>query len=296
MRLVSVCLALVVVLLAAAPVRAQTDPALRRVVLTDGTVVVGTVADESADPVVVIEPDGTERRIPRARVAEITPLVNGRFFRIDPTRTRTVLAPTARTLGRHRTRVGLLGYILPNVTYGVTDRVDVSGTVLLLVGGGAVVLPVVGAKLTVVERPGVAAAVGTSVFVPLASGGSGVDDVNGAFAVLPYGVVTLGSEVAAVSLGATGVIGGDASSGAVAVGEGAVLSLGGEVQLNNGVKLLADLIAPVGAGSSGAVLLPGVRFFGDRYSLDLYAFVAFSGSDGSDVDGGGPVANFTFTF
>ena len=90
---------------------AQTDGELRRVVLIDGTVIVGTVVDESADPVVVVTEAGVEQRVPRAQVELVAPLIEGRFFRIDPTRTRLVLTPTGRTLGAGRTRVGTLLYI-----------------------------------------------------------------------------------------------------------------------------------------------------------------------------------------
>ena len=85
-------------LLLASAAQAQPAPDLRRVVLVDGTTLVGIVEDESADPVVVRMRDGIEQRIPRARVAEIAPLAGGRFARVDPTRTRTSsLRPAARS-------------------------------------------------------------------------------------------------------------------------------------------------------------------------------------------------------
>ena len=114
-------------LLAVPALQAQTDE-LRRVVLIDGSVLVGFVEDETADPVVILSESGVEQRVPRAQIATIAPLIDGRFFRVDPTRTRLILTPTGRTLGAGRTRVGTLLYIIPQATVGLNDRVDLGGT------------------------------------------------------------------------------------------------------------------------------------------------------------------------
>ena len=157
-------------LLLASTAQAQSASDQRRVVLVDGTTLVGFVEDESADPVVVRMRDGIEQRIPRARVAEIVPLAGGRFARVDPTRTRTILSPTGRTLGAGAKRVGTFLYVVPSVSAGVTDRVDLSGTAVVAFGGEAFVLPVLGAKVGLVDTGTFAAALGTTVALPTGGG------------------------------------------------------------------------------------------------------------------------------
>ena len=236
---------------------------LRRIVLTDGIVLVGTIADESADPLVILSPDGLERRVPRARIVEITDLIAGRFRRLDPTRSRLILTPTARTIGAGNARLSLLSYIVPNVAYGLTDRIDLSATGFLTFAGGSGVLPVLGFKGTVVDTPGFQAAIGASAVVPFG------DDVSG-FTATPYGVVTVGSEVRSVTVAVGGAFGGDLDSGGIEFADGVVVSAGGEAQMSNSVKLLAEAIVPISGSETAFVILPGIRFFGDRFSIDVY--------------------------
>ena len=94
-RFLSMFLLLVVLASAA---EAQT-PEPQRILLVNGDVYVGVVIDGDSDPIVVRSSDGIERRFARDQVADILPLINGRFYRTDPVRTRFFIAPTARTLG-----------------------------------------------------------------------------------------------------------------------------------------------------------------------------------------------------
>lgn len=285
MRPFATAFALLLVLLAAASsAHAQADPALRRVVLTDGSVYVGTVADEAADPLVVVTTDGVTRTFARSRVAEITALIAGRFSRLDPTRSRLILTPTARTIGRGQARLSLLSYIVPNVAYGIADRVDVSATGFLTFGSGSGVLPVLGVKATVVDAPGVQAALGTSVVIPI--GGT-----DGGFAALPFGVVTLGDDVRAVTFALGGALGGN-SSGDIEFANGVVASVGGETQVSNSVKLLGEVVVPLGEGTRAFAVLPGVRFFGERFSIDVYG--AVGAFDETDEFSGGSDEGFVF--
>lgn len=287
MRLVAV--SFLALLLAATAAQAQ--DARRRVVLTDGTVLIGVVADESADPVVVLTDGGIEQRVPRARVARIEALAGGgRFTRIDPTRTRLVFSPTGRTLGRAgQARLGVLSVVVPNATYAVTDRIDVGGAGVFAFGGGGGGILVPGVKVQVAATEGLAVALGASVAFPITAD----SDINGAFLASPYVAATIGSETRAVTLGVAGVFGGDVSSGNVEATNGVLLSGGGEVQVSNSVKLLGEILVPVGEGASAVIVLPGVRFFGDRFSADLFGFVA--GGEG-DVAGFAPLASFTYNF
>ena len=276
----SLLLALVALLLVPAAL-AQSNAELRRVVLINGEVYVGVVADETADPVVVRTRDGIERSFPRDQVELVAPLIRGRFFRTDPVRTRFTIAPTARTLGGGSTRADLY----PSVTVGLSDRVDGLATGFLSFGDGGVVSPLLGLKGQVYATETAQVALGTSVL--FAFGG---DDFG--FLAVPYGVVTLGDETRAVTFGAGGALG--SVDGEIEVANSAVLGLGGEVQVNNGVKLFVEALTIVGEGDSGLLLLPGVRLFGDRFAFDIIGFVA---TDFEDVYGFAPIpARLSYRF
>jgi|GEM_PF-5825010 len=279
---------LLLLVLAITTTVATAQDATRRVVLTDGTVVVGVVDDEAADPVVVRTPSGVEQRIPRDRVARIEGLASGRFARVDPTRTRLVFSPTGRTLGRRgQTRLGLLSVVIPNVTYAVTPTVDIGGAGVLVFGsgGGGVLVP--GIKAQVVRTDGLDVALGGSVVVPLAEG------TDGGIAVTPYLAATFGDAARAATVGVTGFIGGSLSSGEFETADGVLLTVGGEVQVSNSVKLLAEALVPIAEGDSGVLVLPGVRFFGDRFSADVFGVI---GSLGGEVAGFAPLGSFTYNF
>ncbi len=283
-------LRLLLLLLCLVSVSASAQDASRRVVLTDGSVVVGVVTDESADPVVVLTASGVEQRIPRARIVRIEALAGGRFARVDPTRTRLVFSPTGRTLGRRgQTRLGVLSVIVPNVTYAVTPTVDVGGAGLFFFGsdGGGVLVP--GVKAQVVRAPGLDVALGASLAVPL---GEGLG-LGGGVAVTPYIAATVGSETRAATVGVTGLLGGSFESGDLEAAEGVLLSLGGETQVSSSVKLLAEVLVPIGEGDNGVLVVPGVRFFGDRFSADVFGFVTFVDND---TYGFAPLGSFTYNF
>ncbi len=260
----------------------------RRVVLTDGRAVVGTVTDETADPVMVTTASGIEQRIPRARIARIESLADGWHVRVDPTRTRLVVSPTGRTLGRRgQTRLGLLSVVIPNVTHAVTSTVDVGGAGVFVFGDGGGGLLVPGIKAQVVRAPGLDVAFGASLAIPLGAG------LDGSVAVTPYLAATVGSQTRAATVGVTGLIGGSYESGDVELAEGVLLSLGGESQVSSSVKLLGEVLVPIGDGDSGVLVVPGVRFFGDRFSADVFGFVAVFDTD---TYGFAPLGSFTYNF
>ena len=278
MRLCFALAALLAVALTASA-QAQDRSDLRRVVLTNGDVYVGTVADETADPLVIVTADGIERQFRRSQVAFVAPLIRGRFFRTDPIKTRLFFAPTARTLGAGEFR-GDLTYLYPSITAGLSDRVDFVGSGFVTVGDGAFATPLLGVKGTVYEGERAQVALGTSALFAFGDG------VEGGFIAVPYGVVTLGDETRAVSFGVGGALGGAIGTGDIEVADGVVVGFGAEAQLNNGVKLFVESLAGFSEGDSGLLVLPGVRFFGDRFAFDVIGFLA---TDFESVVGFAPV-------
>ena len=266
-RFPSLLLVLAIASVAAPFADAQSNEEVRRVVLKNGAIFVGTVADEQADPVVVVTRDGITRQFSRDQIDFVAPLIDGRFYRTDPVKTRLLLAPTARTQGAGGFRGDLAGY-LPSVTYGINDRVDFLGSGFLVVGDGATVTPLLGLKGQVYRSERVQVALGASAVFGLGGGGG--------FGAVPYGVATIGSETGSVSFGAAGAVGGVFGEELDAA-EGIVYGIGGDKQINNGVKLFVESYVGVGldgGGEVGLLVLPGVRFFGNSFALDVIGFFA----------------------
>ena len=283
-------LVLLAVLAVAAPAAAQDATPPQRVVLVDGTVLVGAVTEE-ADVVVVVAANGVEQRVPRDRVAEVTDLLDGRFTRYDPARTRLFVSPTARSLGGGAKRFSAY-YIFPSVAFGVTDRLDLTiGTTIPLVSSDGAALALTGnAKFTVVETDGVAAALGGSAVVPVSSG-DGIPGVVGTV----YGVVTVGGEAGAVTFGAYGFYGTDFAD--ADLGNGTALLLGLERQVSDRFKLVSENYVGVVFEGDGAVAvgtLSGVRFFSDQLAADLA--VALGAADGGFTSVPIPYLGLSYTF
>lgn len=280
----------------AAPAALAQTPAdtsdVRRIVLDDGEVYVGTVVSRGADVTVIRQRNGVQITLRTDAIAEITPLIGGRFFRLDPNRSRLFLSPTGRTLGAGNGRVSTFLYLLPNLAYGVTDRVDLSGYAFIT-GVGSDVAGVIGGnvKVGVVRTEGVAASLGASAFVPVG------EDISGSFGGTVYANATLGSEVSAFTVSATGGYGVEAGDGDFEFGDGVVLGAAYERQINNGVKLILEGYAPITDGATAVALFPGVRLFGDQFVVDVYGVVGFATDDiGSDAIYFLPLANFAYNF
>ena len=279
----------------AASVSAQQSPASpdapRRVVLVDGTVLVGRVVEDSAEAVVVVADNGVEQRVPRDRVAEVTGLLDGRFTRYDPARTRLFFSPTARSLGAGARRFSAY-YIFPSLAVGVSDRIDLSvgATVPLVSSDGAALVFNGNAKATLIQSDGLSAAVGGSALVPIASG-EGIPGVGGTV----YGLVTVGGEAGAVTFGAYGFYATDFAS--TAFGDGTAVLIGLERQVSDRFKLISENYLAVAFGEGGAVAggtLSGVRFFSDQLAADFA--VALGAAEGGFTTVPVPYLGLSYTF
>ena len=275
----------------AVPASAQTETAPpQRVVLTDGTVLVGQVVADSAAVVVVTE-GGIEQRVARDRVAEVTDLLDGRFTRYDPARTRLFFSPTARSLGTGARRFSAY-YLFPSLAVGVSDRIDLSvgATVPLVSSDGAALVLNGNAKATLIQSDGLSAAVGGSALVPIASG-EGVPGVGGTV----YGLVTVGGEAGAVTFGAYGFYATDFAS--TAFGDGTAVLVGLERQVSDRFKLISENYLAVAFGEGGAVAggtLSGVRFFSDQLAADFA--VALGATEGGFTSIPIPYLGLSYTF
>jgi hypothetical protein len=242
-----------------------------KLVLYDGSELIGTVRLEDSTLVRFETVSGVSMEIPRDRIRRIEALSGqisgGRYRATDPNRTRLFFAPTGRALTRGSGYFALYEIFFPFVSYGIADWASMSGGITLVPGAGGQVL--YGAvKLTPYERGGVALSVGS-----IAATTVGIDD--GGSGGLIFGIGTFGSREAAVTAGL-----------AFAFGEGEfdespVFILGGEVQVSNRVKLVTEnYVIPELEGS--VILSAGLRFFGDRMAGD---FGLFTSPDAFDEGG-----------
>jgi hypothetical protein len=263
-----------VALLLAAPLAVAQVPAdtthLERIELVDGSTLVGVVIAETATDLTLRTSGGLEVTVPlgqvRRRVSFAGRIEGGRVVVYDPNRTRLLFTPTARALGAGEGYLAVYQIFLPFVAFGITDEVSLAGgTVLFPEAFGRVLY--LAPKATLIDRGDLAVAIGGIGF------GVFMDDERTTFG-LGYGVVTYGGLERSVTAGAGFAFAeGDVASGAV-------LTLGGELQLSNSVKLLTEnyLIPFRESYYDGRVrertryepvLSAGVRFFGQRLAVDL---------------------------
>lgn len=178
----------------------------------------------------------------------------------DPNPTRLFFAPTGRSLRAGEAYLGGYEVMLPFVQYGVTDRFSIGGgTPLMFVDGGEHPFWFT-PKFQVVRDGSTAAAVGVLHFANMGDSSAGI----------AYAVVTQGTVDAAVTVGGGYAYASDDPGRA---GEPVVMA-GGEKRLSKRLKVVTENYWFAGNG----LLSGGVRFLGDRLSVDL-GLVSPLGSD-----------------
>jgi hypothetical protein len=243
------------------PLQAQDQRTMEpvRVVLNDGSSLVGTILEESDDALQFRTASGVEMTILRDQIKQIEKLsgtfVRGAYLRADPNRTRLFFAPTARSLGSGRGYFALYGIFFPYVSMGVGDVATLGGGISLFPGVEEQLL-YGAAKVTFVEQGGVALAAGGFVATVTGEGGYGGS---------VFGVGTFGGAKAALSLG-LGFAYGEGE-----FGESPAVMIGGEYQVSNNIKLLSENYV-VPAVEDAVVVSGGLRFIGERLAADFALF------------------------
>lgn len=237
------------------PARAQGYPeGTVRIVLVDGSSIVGFIEREDEDEIVLRSAAGVVTTIPRAQVRSIEKLDGERYFRADPNRTRLFFAPTARSLEAGTGYVSFYEIVIPFVAYGPGHGVTLSGGMTFNPGSERIAYAA--PKVTVLADRSVSLAVGVI-------GATLLGDGDGGTAGLVFGVGTFGPPRASVSAGfAFGFVDGE-------FGKHPGLMLGGEYQLSNNMKLLTENYVFLGATEAGMLVSGGIRFFGDRLAADI---------------------------
>lgn len=255
--------------------------------LLDGSTFVGRIVAESPDSIRFETTSGVRLDVGRDRVRSITTLrgrmVDGELWRPDPNRTRLlIVSPTARTLPRGEGYLSAFWVLLPFVGYGVTDNFTIAGGTPLIpevIGRVLYVAP----KVRLVNRPTTDLAVGGIAFFA-------TEAVDQGSLGVAYGVGTFGDADRSFTAGAGWgwAIGTDDAW----ISSDPLIMLGGELRVSPSIKLLTENFLVV--GESGALLSGGVRFFGERLSVDF----GLAGITGFGEEGFPwlPVLNFVYNF
>ena len=239
----------------------------------------GRVLDAS-DPATFRLVAGIEIQVPHADVRSLSiaraRVRQGAFWRADPNRTRLFFGPTARTLPAGGGYFSVFELVMPFLSFGVTDRLILSGGTPLFFGGdeGERIFWFA-PKLCLASNARTDLAVGVLAFSTIGGDGS---------AGILYGVVTSGGPDSAISLGlGYGWVDGD-------LADNPAIMLGGETRVGRRTKFITEnYLLP-----SGDVLLSfGPRFFGERLSADLGLLLPFV--DGS-LDVALPLVNFVWNW
>jgi hypothetical protein len=252
--------------------------------LADGSVLIGRVVAVDAERITLETTAAGRIDVQRARIRSVRAARGtlgpaGEYWPADPNATRLFFGPTARTLGQGQGSFGVFELFFPFASYGVTDRLSISGGTPIIpeaIGEVGYIAP----KLQVVRSPRTMVSVG-------ALAAFGTDDF--ATAGLVYGVGTFGGDDRSVTVAAAVPFITEGDEGDI--GEDPLIMLGGEMRTSRRIKLLTENYFL--AGEDGAVLSGGFRIIGDRLTADFGIGGAIGG------DGGGcclPLVNFVYTF
>ncbi len=256
------------------PLRAQPADTLRadtthtvRIVLKDGSELVGVITRSDAEAVTIRTSSGVTATVPRAQIRRIlreeTLQIGGTVVRRDPNRTRLFFAPTGRSLRRGQGYLADYYVFFPFVAVAPSDGVILSGGISLVPGASSQLF-YAAPKVTLLEQGPVSLAMGT-LLVSFVGRDSDLG-LTGLF----YGVGTVGSARRAATIGlGFGMVDGEVS------GRPAVL-IGGEYQVSGNVKLISENYLAFPEDDVFLTVSGGIRFFGPRLAADL-ALITGSG-------------------
>ena len=237
------------------PAQAQDQQPIR-IVLEDGSRLVGSILEETDDALVFRTVSGVEMTLPRDRIKSVESLKgtleSGKYIRYDPNRTRLFFAPTARSQGSGQGYVGLYEIFATYISIGVGNvaSLGVGGT---LIPGASEQLLYGAAKVTLYERRTMAFAAGAFV--------ASTSEMRNAGGFL-LGVGTFGPPNRSLTIGLGFGFGNSDFE------ETPVLLVGGEMQLSNHIKLITENYIMTSV-AEGVLVSGGIRFFGERLAADF---------------------------
>ncbi len=263
------------------PVVVAVSDTVVEVRLNDGSVLFGRIVGIDGDRVTIEIESGARLEVNRPQILSIrrtsSRMVRGERWEEDPNATRLFFGPTGRALGQGTGYFAVYELVMPFLSYGITDRISVSGGTPVIPGLTGELL-YFAPKVTVITRPGVDFSAGAIAFALPSE-----DETLG----LVYGVGTFGSTDNAVTLGA-GIpfIVGEEDE----IADRAVVMLGFESRTSRRTKFIGEsYFVP---GESGGLVALGARFFGERLSADAGLGFFVGDDSGCCV----PIVNFVYVF
>ncbi len=242
------------------PAHAQQDSSqvakVYRLLLTDGSEIVGTIVKEDSALVDFQSVSKIKMSVPRSQIKSIAlvagSVVDGEFRRSDPNYTRLFFAPTGRALKNGQGYFSAYEIFFPFIAVGVGDVVTLAGGISLLPGASSQIF-YFAPKITPLHLQNFDLSAGILYINAL-----GIDFSGGG---IVYGVGTYGSSDHALTVGlGWGFAGGE-------IANKPILLLGGEIRLSNSIKLISENWIP--PGTDLVVYSFGFRFFGDNVAADL---------------------------
>lgn len=241
------------------------QPQHYRITLTDGSTVVGEILSEDDAKIQFKTLSGVEMVIRRSTIDKIVhmegKLYHGKYRRIDPNHSRLLFSATARPVKAREGYFAVYELFFSTIAVGIGDVVTLAGGITLFPGPFQIYH--ISPKITFLKAENVYLAAGV-----MHMGITGVEGESG-FGIA-YGVGTLGSETAAVTLGlGWGYAGEDGANKPTVM-------VGGELQLSDSFKLLTENWYP--PGSESVISMFGMRLFGDKLAADL-GFIFLTGME-----------------
>ena len=254
--------------------RAQDTPQLavadssqiQRIRLSDGSSLVGRITGTTADSV-FIRTAMAEMRLPRAAVKKVETapaarLRNGEFWPENPNATRLIFGPTGRQLKKGDGYFSSYQLFFLGVSGGVSDYVTLGGGMSIIPSGDNFFghnIYYLTPKVGLVQKEGLSIAIG-GLFGAL---GSELTNGDGGKFGIVYGVGTAGSADHGVTFG-TGFsyYGTDFSAKPL-------FMLGTEQRMTRRLSFVSENYLFTGQGSEGHLVSYGVRFMGEKLSIDL---------------------------
>ena len=235
--------------------------------LADGTLIEGTIIEETETHVLVETPAGLEVRVPRTSMVAMEERRPGAFSRPDPNYTRLMFAPTGRPLRRGEGYFFSHWVIFPGVAYGFSDRLGVAAGLSVIpgVGLGEQILSLA-PKVSLYDSGD--AALSAGVLYMRAFGPAD------AAAGMAFVVGTKGSRDKSFTCGlGLGYIAEEDE--AVDFAEHPVLLLGGNIRLSETMALVSEnwIITGQDRGLGEQPLGIALRFFGSRIAVDAGAII-----------------------
>lgn len=252
----------------------------------DGSTLIGRIIEINENDI-QFETNIGNITIPIAKIEDIketpvTSIKDGKYWYPNPNSTRLYFSPTGRMLKKGEGYFSDYYLFFPGIAYGVSDNVTMGGGVSLIPGVDFenqifFFTPKIGIKAT--ENANFAAG---ALIIRISDFGDDQDDIP--IIGILYGVGTFGTADKSFTIGiGYGFVDSD-------LAEKPMIVLGGESRVSRRVALVTEnWILP---GVDSAILSYGIRFFGEKISVDL----AFLNTTDSGIFPGVPYLDFVIKF